>query len=66
MKLRIALLAAMATLLHPQVQAQQFPYKNSTLPTEKRVNDLLTRMTVEEKVGQLSKLLGSCDQSPKR
>lgn len=58
MKLRIALLAAMATLLHPQVQAQQFPYKNSTLPTEKRVNDLLTRMTVEEKVGQLSKLLG--------
>jgi beta-glucosidase len=34
------------------------PYKNSTLPIEKRVSDLLGRMTVEEKVGQLSKLLG--------
>jgi beta-glucosidase len=51
-------MAAMATLLCPQLQAQQLPYKNSTLPLEKRVSDLLGRMTVEEKVGQLSKLLG--------
>jgi len=51
-------MAAMATLLCPQLQAQQLPYKNSTLPIEKRVSDLLGRMTVEEKVGQLSKLLG--------
>ena len=58
MKVRILLMAAMATLLCPQLQAQQLPYKNSTLPTEKRVSDLLGRMTVEEKVGQLSKLLG--------
>lgn len=58
MKVRILLLTAMTSLLCPQLQAQQFPYKNSTLPTEKRVNDLLGRMTVEEKVGQLSKLLG--------
>jgi len=58
MKVRILLLTAMASLLCPQLQAQQFPYKNSTLPTEKRVSDLLGRMTVEEKVGQLSKLLG--------
>jgi len=51
-------MAAMATLLCPQLQAQQLPYKNSALPIEKRVSDLLGRMTVEEKVGQLSKLLG--------
>jgi beta-glucosidase len=51
-------MAAMTTLLCPQLQAQQLPYKNSTLPIEKRVSDLLGRMTVEEKVGQLSKLLG--------
>ncbi|MGJ1412956.1 glycoside hydrolase family 3 N-terminal domain-containing protein [Sphingobacterium multivorum] len=58
MKVRILLMAAMATLLCPQLQAQQLPYKNSTIPIEKRVSDLLGRMTVEEKVGQLSKLLG--------
>ncbi|HAF33085.1 MAG TPA: beta-glucosidase [Sphingobacterium sp.] len=51
-------MAAMTTLLCPQLQAQQLPYKNSALPIEKRVSDLLGRMTVEEKVGQLSKLLG--------
>ncbi|MDF2852207.1 MAG: beta-glucosidase [Sphingobacterium multivorum] len=58
MKVRILLMAAMTTLFCPQLQAQQLPYKNSTLPIEKRVSDLLGRMTVEEKVGQLSKLLG--------
>ncbi len=40
------------------VFAQDLPYKNSNLPIEDRVNDLIGRMTVEEKVGQLSKLLG--------
>ncbi|WP_333621269.1 glycoside hydrolase family 3 N-terminal domain-containing protein [Sphingobacterium multivorum] len=58
MKVRILLMAAMTTLLCPQLQAQQLLYKNSALPIEKRVSDLLGRMTVEEKVGQLSKLLG--------
>src|SRR5690606_18955882 len=38
--------------------AQTLPYKNSRLPIEDRVNDLIGRMTVEEKVGQLSKMLG--------
>lgn len=40
------------------LQAQVLPYKNSQLPIEDRVQDLIGRMTVEEKVGQLSKLLG--------
>jgi beta-glucosidase len=33
-------------------------YKDSKAPTEARVQDLLGRMTVEEKVGQLSTILG--------
>jgi beta-glucosidase len=33
-------------------------YQNPTAPTDARVQDLLARMTVEEKVGQLSTLLG--------
>jgi len=48
----------MIFLAIPSLQAQQAPYKNSKTPTEKRVQDLLGRMTKEEKVGQLSKLLG--------
>lgn len=41
-----------------QVVAQQPLYKQADAPTEYRVNDLLERMTVEEKVGQLCCPLG--------
>jgi len=34
------------------------PYKNPNLPVAERVRDLLNRMTVEEKAGQLNALLG--------
>ncbi|PRD54312.1 glycoside hydrolase family 3 N-terminal domain-containing protein [Sphingobacterium gobiense] len=57
MKLKYILLSGLiclGTALHAQV----LPYKNSQLPIEDRVQDLIGRMTVEEKVGQLSKLLG--------
>ena len=37
-----------------QNEQQTPPYKNSTLSTEQRVTDLLSRMTVEEKVAQLT------------
>ena len=33
------------------VQAQDQSYKNSSLPIEERVEDLLSLMTLEEKVG---------------
>ncbi|RPD91762.1 glycosyl hydrolase [Aureibaculum marinum] len=35
---------------------QQLPYKDSSLPVEVRVNDLLERMTLEEKVSQMNML----------
>ena len=33
-------------------------YKNPNVPVEDRVNDLLSRMTLEEKVGQMNQLIG--------
>ncbi len=36
----------------------KLPYKDSSLPVETRVKDLLSRMTPEEKVGQLICLMG--------
>lgn len=38
------------------VQAQQAPYKNPLVPTEMRVNDLLQRMTLKEKIAQIRQL----------
>jgi beta-glucosidase len=35
------------------VNAQNLPYKDASLPVEERVKDLLDRMTLEEKVGQM-------------
>lgn len=41
-----------------QLMAQQAVYKQATAPVEERVNDLIGRMSVEEKVGQLCCPLG--------
>ena len=41
-----------------QAMAQQPLYKQATAPVEDRVKDLIGRMTVEEKVGQLCCPLG--------
>jgi beta-glucosidase len=40
-------------LLMSQVGAQTPDYKNPSLPIERRVNDLVSRMTLEEKVSQM-------------
>ncbi len=40
------------------VWSQQLPYKNATLPVESRVQDLLSRMTPEEKFRQLFMVAG--------
>jgi len=36
-----------------RVQSPKAPYKNPSLPIEERVNDLIARMTLEEKVSQM-------------
>ncbi|MBK7107021.1 MAG: glycoside hydrolase family 3 C-terminal domain-containing protein [Ignavibacteriae bacterium] len=38
--------------------AQEFPYKNPNLPVDERVNDLISRMTLEEKFWQLFMIPG--------
>lgn len=43
---------------HATIAQDKIPYKNSRLPIPQRVEDLLSRMTVEEKVGQLLCPLG--------
>jgi beta-glucosidase len=40
------------------------PYKNSKLPIEQRIKDLLSRMTLEEKVGQLNQMNGGAFTGP--
>ena len=40
------------------------PYQNKSLPIEQRVKDLLSRMTVEEKAGQLNQLNGGSFTGP--
>ena len=56
---RIASILASGAML--MAAAPELPYRNSALPTEARVADLLSRMTLEEKVAQLS---GSWNSKP--
>jgi beta-glucosidase len=43
----------MAALTQPRASGQLPPYKDTSLPIEKRVDDLVSRMTLEEKVSQM-------------
>jgi beta-glucosidase len=63
--LRLLGCAALIFLASPSIPAQpsaapesNAPYKNSQLPVEERVRDLLNRMTLEEKVRQLDMYAG--------
>ena len=46
-------LALWAGSASSQVSQARAPYLDPTLPIERRVDDLLGRMTLEEKVGQM-------------
>src|SRR5690349_11216817 len=47
--------AAVALMITPaSSQPNDPPYRNRTLPVEKRVDDLLGRMTLDEKIGQMT------------
>ena len=50
----LALACAVIPLRDTQSQATSPDYKNSHLPVEQRVADLLSRMTLEEKIAQLT------------
>lgn len=47
------LVAAISAKIYAQEQSAPPAYKNPELPIEQRVNDLVSRMTLEEKVSQL-------------
>ncbi len=57
-RLSLLILALVATTLPFAQSLSSLPYKNPALSTETRVADLLSRMTLEEKVGQLLCPLG--------
>ncbi|MEH6659521.1 glycoside hydrolase family 3 N-terminal domain-containing protein [Leeuwenhoekiella marinoflava] len=54
----VAVLVSVAQLCAQDKIPANADYKNSKIPVEQRVIDLIGRMTVEEKVGQLTTLLG--------
>jgi beta-glucosidase len=49
-----SLILALMLLTGLSLFGQQFPYLDPKQPTEKRIDDLLSRMTLEEKVGQIN------------
>ncbi|MDP9133630.1 MAG: glycoside hydrolase family 3 protein, partial [Actinomycetota bacterium] len=51
---RILLLAALVLVLGAAPASAAAPYEDARLPVHKRVDDLLSRMTLEEKVGQMT------------
>ncbi|PWB73056.1 beta-1,3-glucosyltransferase [candidate division GN15 bacterium] len=63
MQRRIAASLVMAAVILAGATFAQ-PYKDSTLPVDTRVRDLLSRMTPEEKFWQLFMLAGGLDDGP--
>lgn len=59
------LATTLLSLLIHALDAQNIqPYKNPELPIQQRIDDLLTRMTIEEKAGQLNQLNGGVLTGP--
>ncbi|MDR1919239.1 MAG: glycoside hydrolase family 3 C-terminal domain-containing protein [Tannerellaceae bacterium] len=53
MKKRITFCTLLTSIFSITVFAQSFPYQNPDVAVEERVSDLIARMTLEEKVGQM-------------
>ena len=58
MKKSITLFSLFSVLSCFVVGQESLPYKNSDLAEDVRVNDLLSRMTLVEKIGQMSQYVG--------
>ncbi len=56
--MRICIVLSLLLTLSLTLHSQEPQYKNATLSSDERTNDLLGRMTIEEKVGQLLCPLG--------
>ena len=56
MRMKNCLLFVSVTLLLAACNSSELPYKDASLPIEKRINDLMSRMTLEEKAAQLDML----------
>ena len=54
---RIVLLALISVIIIQACAQNRLPYKDAKLSTEERVADLMSRMTVKEKIGQLRCIL---------
>ena len=54
----LTLLLIVAVVMQTAAKKTVYPYQNAQLPVQERVNDLLSRMTVEEKIGQLMSPFG--------
>ena len=48
------LLACIASLIASAQTVRALPYQDASLPVKKRVDDLVSRMTLEEKVSQVT------------
>jgi beta-glucosidase len=55
---KITLLVAAIAVFATNINAQQAAYLDAKLPIEKRVQDLLKRMTLEEKIAQMCQYVG--------
>ena len=50
---KLLILILLSTNLESLLAQEKLPYQNPSLPIEKRVDDLVSRMTLEEKVSQM-------------
>ena len=57
MKLRIVV-SALSMLIALPLMAKQLPYQDAGLSAEQRVDDLIARMTLREKAGQMCQYVG--------